>query len=53
MRTLLIIGIVFLVLWALGLINSVTLQGGIHTLLVLGLIMFLIWLIYTMGRQSR
>jgi hypothetical protein len=43
MAVLLVIGIIFLVLWALGLISAVTLGGFIHIALVLGIILVIVW----------
>lgn len=42
---LLIAGVVLFALWALGLITSYTLGGGIHILLVIGVILVVVWLI--------
>jgi len=40
---LLVVGVVLLVLWALGLITSYSMGGGIHVLLTLALIFICIW----------
>lgn len=41
-----IIGLFLLLLWALGLITSYTLGGGIHTLLVLAIVFAILYLIF-------
>jgi hypothetical protein len=38
-----IIAVILLVLWALGLITSYTLGGGIHALAVIAVILIVIW----------
>jgi hypothetical protein len=43
---LLVIGIVLLVLWALGLITRRTLGGGLHVLIVIAVILIILWLIF-------
>ncbi len=43
---LLVIGIVLLVLWALGLITRRTLGGGLHVLVVIAVILIILWLIF-------
>ncbi|PKL92096.1 MAG: hypothetical protein CVV21_04930 [Candidatus Goldiibacteriota bacterium HGW-Goldbacteria-1] len=45
MNTLFTIGIIFLVLWALGLVTSYTLGGAIHILFVLAVILIIVWLL--------
>lgn len=44
------IGLIFFVLWLLGLITSFTFGGGIHVLLVISVILIIIWLFF--GRRS-
>ena len=44
------IAIVLLILWALGLVSSVTMGGFIHVLLVIALVLFLVNLIS--GRRT-
>jgi len=44
-----IIAIVFLVLWALGLVSSYTMGGFIHVLLVVAVVMILLRLIRGRG----
>jgi hypothetical protein len=46
MITLLAIGIVLAILWALGLITRHTLRGGVHILLVIALILIVLWLVF-------
>ena len=46
---LLIIGAVLLVLWALGLVTSYTMGGGIHFLAVIALVLFIAW--FVSGRR--
>lgn len=48
MHLLWVIGVILLVLWALGLITSNTLGGGIHALLVIAIILIIIW--FVVGR---
>lgn len=36
------IGVILLVLWALGLVTSYTLGGAVHVLLVIALILFVV-----------
>ncbi len=43
---LLVIGIILLVLWALGLITSRTMGGGIHALVVIGVILVILWVVF-------
>ena len=43
-----VVGVVLLVLWALGLITSRTFGGGIHSLLVMAVIVIVIW--FLVGR---
>jgi len=45
MLTLLVIGIILFVLWALGLISRRTLGGGVHVLVVIAVILIVLWLI--------
>ena len=45
MSSLLVIGLVLIVLWALGLITSYTLGGGIHILIVIAVILIVVWLV--------
>jgi hypothetical protein len=42
---LLTIGVVFLVLWLLGLISAYTFGGFIHVALVIGLILLIVWIV--------
>lgn len=46
MLTLLVIGIILAVLWALGLITRRTLRGGIHVLLVIAVILIILWVVF-------
>ncbi len=46
MHLLWVIGVVLIVLWALGLITSNTLGGGIHSLLVIAIILIIIWFVF-------
>ena len=43
---LVVIGLILLILWALGLVSGRTLGGGIHALLVIGFILIILWLIF-------
>jgi hypothetical protein len=45
MLTLLVIGVILFVLWALGLITRRTLGGGVHILVVIAVILIILWLI--------
>jgi hypothetical protein len=45
LNLLLAIGVILAILWALGLITSYTLGGGIHVLIVIAVIVFIIWLV--------
>ena len=45
LNLLLVIGIIFAILWLLGLVTSYTLGGAIHVLLVFAAIMIIIWVI--------
>ncbi len=47
---LLVIGIVLLVLWALGLITRRTLGGGLHVLVVIAVILIILWLVFAIFR---
>ena len=42
---LLVIGIILVVLWALGLITRRTMGGGLHVLVVIAVILIIIWLL--------
>lgn len=42
-NTLFVVSIILVALWALGLITSYTLGGGIHILLVLAVIFIIVW----------
>jgi len=42
---LLVIGVILVVLWALGLISSYTLGGGIHVLLIIAVIVIVVWFV--------
>ncbi len=46
LHLLLVIGIILFVLWALGLITSRTLGGGIHALVVIGVILVVLWVLF-------
>ena len=46
MHLLWVIGVVLIVLRALGLITSNTLGGGIHSLLVIAIILIIIWFVF-------
>jgi hypothetical protein len=49
---LLVAGLIFVVLWLLGLITSYTLGGYVHIVLVIALICIAVWLVrYVMGRR--
>lgn len=43
MHLLWVIGVILLILWALGLISSNTFGGGIHALLVIAVILIVLW----------
>jgi len=45
MNTILVIGLVLVVLWALGLVTSYTLGGAIHILFVVAVILIILWLL--------
>jgi hypothetical protein len=45
----LIVGVVLLILWALGLITSYSMGGGIHVLAVIALVLFVVW--FVSGRR--
>ena len=47
---LLVIGIILVVLWALGLITRRTLGGGLHILLVIAVVLIIIWLVFAIFR---
>jgi hypothetical protein len=46
MLTLLVIGIILFILWALGLITRRTLGGGVHVLVVIAVILIVLWLVF-------
>ncbi len=46
LHILVVIGLILLILWALGLVSGRTLGGGIHALLVIGFILIILWLIF-------
>ncbi len=46
LHLLVVIGIILLVLWALGLITRRTLGGGVHVLVVIAVILIVLWLIF-------
>jgi hypothetical protein len=46
LHILVVIGLILLILWALGLVSGRTLGGGIHALLVIALILIILWLIF-------
>ena len=50
---LLVIGIIFIVLWVLGLITSYTLGGAIHVLLVIAIIAIIVWFVIGRGYGHR
>ncbi len=50
MSLLLVIGIILLVLWALGLITRRTLGGGLHILVVIAVILVILWLVFAIFR---
>jgi hypothetical protein len=53
MSILLAIGIVLVVLWALGLISAFTLGGFIHVALVIGIILLIVWAVTSLrGRRA-
>ena len=43
---LLVVGIILVVLWALGLITKRTLGGGIHVLVVIAVVLIILWLVF-------
>jgi hypothetical protein len=43
---LLVVGIILLILWALGLITGRTLGGGVHALVVIAVILIILWLVF-------
>lgn len=46
------VGLVLLVLWALGLITSFTMGGYIHIMIVVAIICIIIWLVlFLLGRR--
>jgi len=47
---LLVIGIILVVLWALGLVTRRTLGGGLHILLVIAVILVILWIIFDIVR---
>ena len=46
MHLLWVVAVILIVLWALGLITSNTLGGGIHALLVIAVILIIIWFFF-------
>lgn len=46
LHLLVVIGIILLILWALGLITRRTLGGGVHVLVVIAVILIVLWLIF-------
>jgi hypothetical protein len=46
LHILLAIGIILVILWALGLITHRTMRGGVHILLVIALILIVLWLVF-------
>lgn len=47
---LLVIGIILVVLWALGLITRRTMGGGLHVLLIIAVILIILWLVFAIFR---
>jgi len=43
---LLVVGIILVVLWALGLITRRTMGGGLHVLLVIAVVLIILWLVF-------
>jgi hypothetical protein len=43
---LLVVGIILVVLWALGLIRGSTMGGGLHILLVIAVILVILWVVF-------
>jgi hypothetical protein len=46
LHLLLVVGIILVVLWALGLITKRTLGGGLHVLLVIAVVLIILWLVF-------
>jgi len=46
LHVLLAIGIILVILWALGLITHRTMRGGVHILLVIALILLILWIVF-------
>jgi len=46
LHLLVVVGIILLILWALGLITRRTLGGGVHVLVVIAVILIVLWLIF-------
>jgi len=46
LHLLVVIGIILLILWALGLITRRTLGGGVHVLVVIAVVLIVLWLIF-------
>ena len=51
MRTLLVLGLVFFLLWLLGFITSYTFGGALHVLLVIGVILVILSIIFGKRRK--
>jgi hypothetical protein len=43
---LLVVGVILVVLWALGLITKRTMGGGLHVLLVIAVVLIILWLVF-------
>jgi len=46
LHLLVVVGIILLILWALGLITRRTLGGGVHVLVVIAVVLIVLWLIF-------
>jgi hypothetical protein len=46
LHLLVVVGIILLILWALGLITRRTMGGGVHVLVVIAVILIVLWLIF-------
>ena len=46
LHLLLVVGIILVVLWALGLITKRTLGGGLHVLVVIAVVLIILWLVF-------
>jgi len=46
LHLLLVVGIILVILWALGLITKRTLGGGLHVLVVIAVVLIILWLVF-------